>query len=77
MFLNNPGHGKITLLLSASMVLIFLGLGCMFFFTDFYEDAVQGPMRKYVAFVLWGWGIFRGVSVVMKYRNLRRDDEEQ
>jgi hypothetical protein len=77
LFLNNPGHGKITLLVSASMVLIFLGLGCMFLFTDAWIENIPPPNRSYIGYVLIGWAVFRGLTVVMKYRRISRDEEDE
>lgn len=81
MFLNNPGQGKITLLLSATMVIIFLSLGCLFVFTDVYIADYPKPTRNYIGYVLGGWALFRGVSVWMKFRNMQRnqqhDDEQE
>jgi hypothetical protein len=77
LFLRNPGHGKINLLLSASMVLVFLGLGCMFIFTDARIDDFPRPNRDYIGYVLAGWGLFRGITVWVKYRKLKHEDEEQ
>jgi hypothetical protein len=77
LFPNNPGPGKITLLLSASMVIIFLSLGCLFVFTDVYIDEYPRPYRNYIGYVLGGWALFRGVSVFMKLRaNQRNQDDE-
>lgn len=59
------------------MVLIFLGLGCLFIFTDTWIENYPRPMRNYIGYVLTGWALFRGVSVWMKYRNIRRDEQDQ
>lgn len=77
MFLSNPGQGKITLLLSASMVMIFLGLGCFFVFTDVWIDRYPRPFREYVGYVLGGWALFRGFSVWMKYRTIQKEENEE
>gem|GEM_PF-1453105 len=76
MLLNNPGPGKITLVLSASMVIIFLGLGCLFLFTNVYIEEYPRPTRTYIGGVLAGWAAFRGITVWMKYRNLRREEQD-
>lgn len=78
MFLNNPDLGKASLLLSATMVLVFLSLGCLFFFTDsFMGDAVFGQNRKYIAFVFWGWAIYRSFTIWSKYQKMRRDEKDE
>ena len=61
------------------MVFIFLGLGCLFVFTDTWIEDYPRPTRNYIGYVLGGWAIFRGLSVFMKYRNIRRheDDSEE
>lgn len=59
------------------MVLVFLGLGCVFVFTDLWIEKYPRPTRNYIGYVLAGWGVFRAISVVMKYRNLKRDDDNE
>lgn len=79
MFLNNPGHGKLTLLLSATMVIVFLGLGCLLVFTEVELESIPRPNRTYMGYVLCGWALFRGISVVMKLRRIQQqqDDEQE
>ena len=76
MFLSNPGQGKITLLLSATMVIIFLGLGCLFVFTEVKIDEFPHPNREYIGYVLCGWALFRGISVWMKLRRIQQEDND-
>lgn len=77
MFLSNPGQGKITLVLSASMVIIFLGLGCVFIFTDIWIQEYPRPFRNYIGYVLSGWALFRGFTVWVKYKNIRREEDNE
>jgi hypothetical protein len=76
LFLSNPGRSKVSILFSASMVIIFLGLGCFFIFTDVAIDTVPRPRREYVGYVLGGWALFRGVSVWMRFRRAQQEEQE-
>jgi hypothetical protein len=58
------------------MVLIFLGLGCLFVFTDVMIDDYPRPTRNYIGYVLGGWALFRGVSVWMKYRRIQQQEKD-
>jgi hypothetical protein len=78
LFLNNPDFGKASLLLSATMVLIFLSLGCLFFFTtSFMGDAVFGPNRKYIACVFWGWAVYRSFTIWTKYKRFKQEKNDE
>jgi hypothetical protein len=59
------------------MVIIFLGLGCLFVFTDAYIDEYPRPYRNYIGYVLGGWALFRGVTVFMKFRNAQQQEEDE
>jgi hypothetical protein len=76
-FLENPGPGKITNLLSLSMVIIFLGLGFLFLITDAWIDRYPRPTRTYIGLVLAGWSVFRGISVWLKMRRAKREEEDE
>lgn len=58
------------------MVLIFLGLGCMFLLTDTWIDDYPRPTRNYIGYVLVAWAVFRGISVFMKYNRIRREEQD-
>ncbi|MBI3511652.1 MAG: hypothetical protein HY064_13405 [Bacteroidetes bacterium] len=74
---NNPGPGKITLLLSFSMVFIFLGLGYLFLATNVMPDRFPKPNRIYIGLVLVVWALFRGVTVWLKYKRELKDEEDE
>lgn len=59
------------------MVIIFLSLGCLFLFTDVYIDEYPRPFRNYIGYVLGGWALFRAVSVVMKFRSIQRNQDDE
>lgn len=75
-FFNNPGPGNITFVLTIAMVPVFLGLGCLFLFTDVWIEKVSSPNRIYVGLVLIGWGLFRGLTAYMRYKQTRREEED-
>ena len=75
-FLVNPGPGKIPTLLSLGMVVIFLGLGFLFLFTNTWIDSYPKPSRTYIGLVLVGWSVFRGITVWMKLRRERLEEQE-
>jgi hypothetical protein len=57
------------------MVIVFLFLGCLFLFTDVKIDEYPRPYRNYIGYLLAGWALFRGISVWMKFKNAKRDEE--
>jgi hypothetical protein len=59
------------------MVIVFLSLGCLFVFTDVKIDDYPRPYRNYIGYLLGGWAIFRGISVAMKFRNARNEQDEE
>jgi hypothetical protein len=59
------------------MVLIFLGLGCVFIFTDIWIDRYPRPTRTYIGCVLAGWAVFRAITVWMKFRNIKKQEQDE
>jgi len=71
-----PGQGKINLVVSLTMLLIFLGLGYLFIGTNIWIDRYPKPNRVYIGLVLVGWSIFRGITVWMKYKRMKNENED-
>jgi hypothetical protein len=74
--LENPGPGKITFVISMSMVVIFLGLGFLFLLTDTWIDSYPRPMRTYIGGVLVGWAVFRGTTSWLKFLRSKREERD-
>jgi cytochrome c biogenesis protein CcdA len=74
--LDNPGPGKITLVFSLSMALIFLGLGYFFIFTNIWIESYPRPSRTYIGLILCLWAVFRGISVWLKYKRMNEENED-
>ncbi len=75
--MNNPGTGKVSLIISASMLLVFLALGYLFLATPFLIDRFPKPNRIYIGLLLVGWAVFRGIMVWQRYKRMKREDEDQ
>jgi hypothetical protein len=74
---NNPGIGKIGLIISSSMLVVYLGLGYLFIGTHMMIDRFPKPNRIYIGLVLVGWAVFRGFMVWQRYKRMQREDEDQ
>src|SRR4051812_47756440 len=73
----NPGQGKfVNLVLSLTMLLVFLGLGFLFLFTNTMIDRFPKPNRTYIGFVLVGWAVFRGISVWLRFKRIKDEQNE-
>lgn len=57
------------------MVAIFLGLGFLFIATNTWIDSYPKPTRTYIGLVLLGWSVFRGITVWMKWRRMKQEEE--
>ncbi|CAN5313439.1 hypothetical protein BH09BAC5_BH09BAC5_00980 [soil metagenome] len=73
---NNPGNGKVSLIFSSTMLLVYLGLGYLFIGTSLYIDIWPKPSRTYIGLVLVGWAAFRGFMIWQKYKRLKDEDEK-
>jgi len=62
-------------MLAAFMVIVFLGLGFVLFFTDVYLETIPRPNRYYVGAVLVIWSIFRGYFAWRRYKLSQQEDE--
>jgi hypothetical protein len=58
------------------MALIFLGLGYLFIFTNTWIESYPRPNRNYIGYILAGWAIFRGISVWIKFKRLKDENED-
>jgi hypothetical protein len=74
---NNPGTGKISLIIALSMMTVYLSLGYLFLGTSMWIDRFPKPNRTYIGLVLVGWALFRGFMVWQRYKRMQNDDEEQ
>ncbi|CAN5789408.1 hypothetical protein BH11BAC7_BH11BAC7_01750 [soil metagenome] len=74
---NNPGTGKISLIIASMMLVVYLGLGYLFIATPMWTDRFPRPNRIYIGLVLVGWAIFRGFMVWQRYKRMKQDDENQ
>lgn len=59
------------------MVPIYLGAGYLFMATDLWLDEVPRPRRYYVGGVLFAWAAFRGLTIWLRYRQVKREQEEE
>lgn len=75
--MNNPGTGKISLIISLMMLMVFLGLGFLFLGTTTWIDRFPKPNRIYIGLLLIAWAIFRGIMVWQRYKRMKREDEDQ
>jgi hypothetical protein len=59
------------------MVGIFSVLGLLFLATNVWIEDYPRPMRTYIGGVLLGWAVFRGISVWLRWRRMKNDDDDE
>jgi hypothetical protein len=63
--------------LNFSTALIFLGLGFLFLATDTWVEKYPRPTRIYIGLVLLAWAAFRMITVYLKFRRAKQEEDEQ
>lgn len=58
------------------MVPVYLGAGYLFIGTNLMIDRIPAPRRYYVGLVFVGWAIFRGITVYLRYKQMKREEQE-
>ncbi|HLG02146.1 MAG TPA: hypothetical protein VI731_01035 [Bacteroidia bacterium] len=74
-FSQNPGAGRINLVISFAMVIVFLSLGFVFLFSDIWIDRYQKPLRNYMGGVLVAWAVYRSITVWLRYKRIKREEK--
>jgi hypothetical protein len=74
--LNNPGSGKIGLIIASAMLPIYLGLGYLFIGTNAFIDKFPKPNRIYIGCIFLGWALFRGFMVWQRYKRMKDEENE-
>jgi hypothetical protein len=58
------------------MLILYLSLAYLFIATDFHIEDWPRPRRVYIGLVILGWGLFRATMVWMRYKRMKREDDE-
>jgi hypothetical protein len=73
---NNPVRGRVTIILSLAMAVLFVGLGCLLVFTTINIEDYPRPQRYWLGGILLLWAAFRGATVYLRWKKLKQHDED-